>query len=64
MLKEEEMYNYNLITVNLPSIIKENSAIHKHCPFTCCDAGMTVNIKSSSPIEVLTYKQYSNHSDI
>lgn len=49
------------ITVNLPSIVKENSAIHKHCPYTCCDGEMVVNIKSTSPIDNWTQSYEINN---
>lgn len=39
------------VTVNLPTIVKANSAVHKHSPFTFCDRDLSASIKVSS-IEV------------
>lgn len=61
LLEEEEMFGFKTITVNLPSIVKENSVIHKHCPYTCCDSDMIVNIKSSSPIDNWTHSYQINN---
>lgn len=40
------------ITVNLPTIVKENSIVHKNSPFTFSDKDMVVTIRSASPVEV------------
>lgn len=54
LLKKENMNNTEeKITVNLPSIIKSNSLIHKHSPFTYTDKEMTALIRYNFPNEVL-----------
>ncbi|XP_050299811.1 uncharacterized protein LOC126738492 [Anthonomus grandis grandis] len=50
-LKKEERNKRDKITVNLPSIIKENSLIHKHSPFTFTDKDLKAIIKPSSSLE-------------
>ncbi|XP_060533460.1 uncharacterized protein LOC132706255 isoform X2 [Cylas formicarius] len=40
------------ITVNLPTIVKENSLIHKHSPFTFSDKDLVAVLKATSPTEV------------
>ncbi|KAJ8917277.1 hypothetical protein NQ315_002294 [Exocentrus adspersus] len=39
------------ITINLPTIVKENSIVHKNSPFTFTDRDMTAAVKSNSPVE-------------
>ncbi|CAG9861597.1 unnamed protein product [Phyllotreta striolata] len=50
---KEEMLNVSKdkITVNLPSIVKENSIIHKSSPFTFSDGDISAIIKSSGILE-------------
>ncbi|XP_066255602.1 uncharacterized protein [Euwallacea similis] len=50
-LKQQEKFKRQKLTVNLPSIVKENSLIHKHSPFTFTDKDLQAVIKSSSTIE-------------
>ncbi|XP_076256729.1 uncharacterized protein LOC143194058 [Rhynchophorus ferrugineus] len=50
-LKMEEKTKKHKITVNLPSIVKENSLVHKHSPFTFTDKDLNAVIKSSSSLE-------------
>lgn len=40
------------ITVNLPTIVKENSMVHKNSPFTFSDKDMVATIRSTSPVDV------------
>ncbi|KAG5889875.1 hypothetical protein JTB14_018922 [Gonioctena quinquepunctata] len=47
--------NGEKITVNLPTIVKENSLIHKNSPFTYSDKDIVATIKSNSPIEFQNY---------
>lgn len=44
--------NKERITVNLPSILKDNSVIHKNNPFTFCDKDIVAVVKSNTNIEV------------
>ncbi|KAB0791054.1 hypothetical protein PPYR_02854 [Photinus pyralis] len=44
------------ITVNLPSIVKSNSLIHKHSPFTFIDKEMNALVKLNHPLEDKTHK--------
>ncbi|CAG9770856.1 unnamed protein product [Ceutorhynchus assimilis] len=50
-LKKDERNKRHKITVNLPSIIKENSLIHKHNPFTFTDKDLKAFIRPSSSLE-------------
>jgi hypothetical protein len=40
------------LTVHLPSIVRDNSVIHKHSPFTFSDKDMVAKIHSNSAAEV------------
>ncbi|XP_025834263.1 Hermansky-Pudlak syndrome 3 protein isoform X2 [Agrilus planipennis] len=48
--KESSTKSRDRITINLPSILKSNSLIHKNNPFTYTDRDMGVNILSTSPM--------------
>ncbi|KAK9874409.1 hypothetical protein WA026_002756 [Henosepilachna vigintioctopunctata] len=49
LLKEEmSINNKGKLTINLASIVKENSLVHKHSPFTFYDKDMIANISSNS----------------
>ncbi|KAL3270567.1 hypothetical protein HHI36_021104 [Cryptolaemus montrouzieri] len=39
------------VTVNLASIVRENSLIYKHSPFTFCDKEMRATVSTNSPLE-------------
>lgn len=41
------------VTINLPSIVKENSIVHKNSPFTFTDKDLVVTIKLNTPMEVI-----------
>lgn len=47
LLKNETLIKEK-ITVNLPSVLKENSVIHKYSPFTFCDREMGATIKEEN----------------
>ncbi|CAG9815124.1 unnamed protein product [Phaedon cochleariae] len=52
ILREEMLNNSkDKFIVNLPSIVKANSLIHKNNPFTFSDRDMVANIRSTAPIE-------------
>lgn len=51
-LKQEEKKKRHKITVNLPSIVRENSLIHKHSPFTFIDKDLKAALKPNSTLEV------------
>ncbi|KAK4878889.1 hypothetical protein RN001_011395 [Aquatica leii] len=52
LLKKERMSRKeDRITVNLPSIVKSNSLIHKHSPFTFTDKEMNAHMKFNYPLE-------------
>lgn len=44
--------------MNLPSIVKENSLIHKHSPFTFTDKDLKAVIRPSSSLEVRVWKTF------
>ncbi|XP_030747037.1 uncharacterized protein LOC115875658 [Sitophilus oryzae] len=50
-LKSEEKNKKHKITVNLPSILKENSLVHKHSPFTFTDKDLNAILRPSSLLE-------------
>lgn len=53
LLKEEKLrMNKDKITINLPSIVKENSIVHKNSPFTFTDKNLVVTIKSNASQDV------------
>ncbi|KAL1501585.1 hypothetical protein ABEB36_006883 [Hypothenemus hampei] len=54
-LKVEERHKRQKVTVNLPSIAKENSLIHKHSPFTFTEKDLKAIIKSNSSLEDKTH---------
>ncbi|KAJ8953684.1 hypothetical protein NQ314_007292 [Rhamnusium bicolor] len=51
LIEEALNTNREKITVNLPSIVKENSMIHKNSPFTVSDKDMIATIRSTSPAD-------------
>ncbi|CAH0548559.1 unnamed protein product [Brassicogethes aeneus] len=52
LVKDELIQNIKeKITVNLPSILKDNSLIHKNNPFTFSDKEITASIKPNSPLD-------------
>ncbi|KAF5284703.1 hypothetical protein FQR65_LT13439 [Abscondita terminalis] len=52
LLRKERMSRKeDRITVNLPSIVKCNSLIHKHSPFTFTDKDMNAHIRVNYPLE-------------
>lgn len=55
-LMKEERLNIakDKITINLPSIVRENSIVHKNSPFTFTDKNLKVTVKSNSPLEVFS----------
>uniref|UniRef100_A0AAR5Q491 CNH domain-containing protein n=1 Tax=Dendroctonus ponderosae TaxID=77166 RepID=A0AAR5Q491_DENPD len=50
-LKKDEKQKRQKVTVNLPSIAKENSLIHKHSPFTFTDKDLRAAIKPINSLE-------------
>lgn len=53
LVKEERLnITKDKITINLPSIIKENSIVHKNSPFTFTDKDIIVSVKPNSLLEV------------
>lgn len=49
LVREETMQNKDKITINLPTIMRENSIIHKNNPFTFSDKDMIAIIKATTP---------------
>ncbi|CAG9830670.1 unnamed protein product [Diabrotica balteata] len=45
LLREEMLSNKEKVTVNLPTIVKENSIIHKSSPFTFSDRDISATIR-------------------
>lgn len=58
LMKESMNSQKDRITVNFPTIVKANSAVHKNSPFTYCDKEMVAFIKSS-PATATEVKDYS-----
>lgn len=57
LLREEMNEGYEKINIQLPSVVRENSLIHKQNPFTFWDKEMQATISSNSPLEN-TVNQY------
>lgn len=53
--KESTNSTKDKITVNLPSIIRHNSLIYKHCPFIYIDKDMTATVHHNFNSEVFNY---------
>lgn len=47
----------NKITVNLPTIVRENSAIHKYSPFTFSDKDIQASVRAT--INEVSHKLFS-----
>lgn len=60
-LLKDELLNASKdkITVNLPTIVKENSIIHKSSPFTFSDKDISGIIRSTAIVEVSVCLIYS-----
>ncbi|RZC40531.1 Hermansky-Pudlak syndrome 3 protein -like protein [Asbolus verrucosus] len=50
----DEIFNVGRtkLTVHLPSVVRDNSVVHKHSPFTFSDKDMVAKIHCNSPTEV------------
>lgn len=61
LMQENSNAKNERVTVNLPTIVKANSAVHKHSPFTFSDKDINATIKVPS-IEVIHFSNTSANS--